>query len=182
MRQTGKHVALARGGGARPGGAVGDLANVYIATFQIPGASAALLPNPNTGVVDLLTNGARSNYNAMQVELRRRFANGFTYQANYTFGKLLTNAPATGQTRFEPLIDNNRPQIEYGIGDQDTTHVFNLNAIYELTGTEPMSYLRVAEILSRVLKRDVRAEKEEIGDWRTRAERSERSSRKQSKR
>ena len=42
------------------------------------------------------------------------------------------------------------------------------NAIYELAGTTPMSHVEVAEILSRVLKRDVRAEKEEIRDWRSR--------------
>ena len=46
------------------------------------------------------------------------------------------------------------------------------NATYELAGTQPMSHVEVAEILSRVLNRDVLAEKEEIRDWRPRAERS----------
>ena len=46
------------------------------------------------------------------------------------------------------------------------------NAIYELAGTGPTSHAEVAEITSRLLNRDVRAEKEEIGDWRLRAERS----------
>ena len=48
------------------------------------------------------------------------------------------------------------------------------NAIYELAGTEPLSHVDVAEIFGHVLKRNVRAEKEEIGNWRLRAERSER--------
>jgi len=42
------------------------------------------------------------------------------------------------------------------------------NAIYELAGTPPISHLDVAEIFSRVLKREVRVEKEDIGDWRLR--------------
>jgi NAD(P)H dehydrogenase (quinone) len=46
------------------------------------------------------------------------------------------------------------------------------NAIYELAGTLPMSHVEVAEILRNVLDRDVHAEKEEIGNWRFRAERS----------
>ena len=46
------------------------------------------------------------------------------------------------------------------------------NAIYELTGILPTSHVEIAEILSRVLKRDVRAEKEEIRGWRLRAERN----------
>lgn len=44
------------------------------------------------------------------------------------------------------------------------------SAIYELAGTLPMSHVEVAEIFSRVFNRDVRAEKEEISDWRLRAE------------
>ncbi len=44
------------------------------------------------------------------------------------------------------------------------------NAIYELVGTLPNSYVEVAEIFGRILNREVRAEKEEIGEWRLRAE------------
>ena len=42
------------------------------------------------------------------------------------------------------------------------------NAIYELAGTTPISHLEVAEVFERVLKRDVRAMEEELGDWRLR--------------
>ena len=45
----------------------------------------------------------------------------------------------------------------------------HVNAIYELAGTLPVSHVEVAEIFSRRLNRDVRAEKEEIRDWRLRA-------------
>ena len=42
------------------------------------------------------------------------------------------------------------------------------NAIYELAGTLPMSHMEVAERFSRVLNRNILAEKEEISDWRLR--------------
>jgi uncharacterized protein YbjT (DUF2867 family) len=42
------------------------------------------------------------------------------------------------------------------------------NAIYELTGTSPMSHVEVAEIFGNILNRDVRAEREEIRDGRLR--------------
>ena len=45
----------------------------------------------------------------------------------------------------------------------------HIHATYKLVGTSPMSHVEVAEIFSRVLNRDVRAEKEEIGEWRLRA-------------
>jgi len=42
------------------------------------------------------------------------------------------------------------------------------NAIYELAGTPPLSHVEVAEILSRVLNREVQADMEEISEWRLR--------------
>jgi uncharacterized protein YbjT (DUF2867 family) len=45
-------------------------------------------------------------------------------------------------------------------------------AVYELAGTFPMSHVEVAEIIGRVLNRGVQAKREEIGDWRLRAEQS----------
>ena len=45
------------------------------------------------------------------------------------------------------------------------TQANHKNAIYELVGTLPTSHVEVAEIFNHVLKRDVRTEKEEIGDW-----------------
>jgi uncharacterized protein YbjT (DUF2867 family) len=44
----------------------------------------------------------------------------------------------------------------------------HLHAIYELAGTLPMSHIEVAERFGRVLNRDVRAEKEEVRDWKRR--------------
>jgi uncharacterized protein YbjT (DUF2867 family) len=44
----------------------------------------------------------------------------------------------------------------------------HVNATYELAGTLPMSHVQVAETLSRVLNRDVRAERENIDDLRIR--------------
>lgn len=40
------------------------------------------------------------------------------------------------------------------------------NAVYELAGTAPMAHTGVADIFGRVLNRDVRAEKQEVKEWR----------------
>jgi uncharacterized protein YbjT (DUF2867 family) len=45
----------------------------------------------------------------------------------------------------------------------------HLNATYELAGTPPLSHVEVAEIMRRVLDRDVQAEREEIEYWKHRA-------------
>lgn len=112
-------------------GTPGELAFTYIAN-NLSGSNVRFLPNPNTGVVDLLDNGAKFNYNSLQVDVRRRFGQGLGMSANYTFSKNLTDAQGTGQTRFEPLIDNARPELEFSRADYDQTHKFNVLTTYEL--------------------------------------------------
>ena len=111
-------------------GRPGSLAQQYI-TFGLEGGTR-FVNNINAGLVGFLDNSAHYNYNALQVEVRRALKNGFTFQANYTFSKTLTNSPGTDQRRLEFELDANRPDLEYSRADYDQTHVFNFNSIYEL--------------------------------------------------
>lgn len=110
----------------------GQIPNPNVAPVAAGTMRALFLKNPNTGVANVLENGGRYNYNAGQFELRRQFSSGLYMQANYTFSKDLTDAIGTGQTRVEPFLDNANPSLDYGRADYDQSHVFNLNAIYEL--------------------------------------------------
>jgi hypothetical protein len=96
------------------------------------GGNVKFLANPNLGAGLLLNNSARYYYNALQLEVRRRFAGGLYFQGNYTFQKTLTNSRGTDQRRFEFQLDPRRDNLEYGRADYDQTHVFNFNSIYEL--------------------------------------------------
>ena len=91
-----------------------------------------LLPNPGTGFGFLFQNGASYRYDALQVELRRRFSQGLYFQANYTFSKNLTDAIGTSQQLQDTFLDLNRPELEKARADWDVTHVLNVNSIYEL--------------------------------------------------
>jgi Carboxypeptidase regulatory-like domain/TonB dependent receptor len=90
------------------------------------------LANPGAGAVDLMLNDAYYNYNSVQIEVRRRFANGLYFQTNYTFSKNLTNAVGTSQALFEPYLDNNNKDLDKQLADFDTRHVFSFNGIYQL--------------------------------------------------
>ena len=92
----------------------------------------AFLRNPAAGAVDYFFNDAYYRYDSLQVEVRRRFANGLYFQANYTFSKNLTNAVGTSQNLFEPYLDNNNKELDKQRADFDQTHVFNFNGIYQL--------------------------------------------------
>ena len=110
-------------------GTPADIALTYITNNLDNGI---FLANPNTGVADLLGNYGKYRYNSLQAEIRRRFTGGLSFQANYTFQKILTNVAADQQTRFDPYTDNANQALEYARPDYDRTHSVNINWIYEL--------------------------------------------------
>lgn len=107
-------------------------------------------PNPNGGVISVLTNGAMYNYNSLQTEIRKRFSNGVQFQANYTFQKTLTNASGTDQFKFNVNLDNDRPEWEYQRADYDQSHVFNFNGIFELPFGNGKKWLNQGGWVNRV--------------------------------
>lgn len=134
------------------GGTPADLAFTYITNPGLfPGVDTRFLANPNTGVVDLLGNFARTRYNSLQAEVRRRFSEGLYFQANYTLQKTLTDAPGIGQTRFDPLIDNANQENEFARWDADAQHVFNFNGIYELPIGKGRRFLNEGGVLDFIL-------------------------------
>jgi Carboxypeptidase regulatory-like domain len=111
-----------------------DLAITYIVNGldQFNGVGVNFRPNRNAGPVDFLMNGGRYRYNSLQAEIRRRFTHGLTFQANYTFQKILSSIGSDGQARFDPFLDNANQGLDYARPDYDRTHTFNFNTIYEL--------------------------------------------------
>ncbi len=122
-------------------GTVADLAHSFITnnlnnhpTVASPGRVPFLnfYANPNIGQIELFTNAGKYNYNSLQLEVRRRFAQGLYFQANYTFSKNLTDTVGTSQGLFEPYLSNDNPEWDMQRADFDQTHTFNFNGIYQL--------------------------------------------------
>jgi hypothetical protein len=138
---VGTGVTLAQFRTALQGGTVADFAQTFITnnlnnhpTVASPGLSpfVKFYPNPNTGQIELFTNAGFFNYNSLQLEVRRRFAEGLYFQANYTFSKNLTDTVGTSQQLFEPYLQGQNPDLDVQRADFDQTHVFNFNGIYQL--------------------------------------------------
>jgi Carboxypeptidase regulatory-like domain len=91
--------------------------------------------NPNAGVAQILTNESESNYHALQIEIRRRFAQGLQFQADYTFSKSLTNAAdayGNNQSDLTSWRTLRNKDLDWRRSNQDQTHRFVANALYEL--------------------------------------------------
>jgi len=125
-------------------GQVAALADLYIGgAGPAVGAQArrTFLPNPGIYVADLIHNGGFSNYNSLQFDLRRRLRAGMIGQINYTFADTRSNSPGRSEVRFEPFLDNARPELNEGRSEFHVTHVMNANVIAELPFGEGKRWL-----------------------------------------
>ncbi len=132
-------------------GTPADLAVIYVQN-NLAG-SVPFTPNPNSGVVNFTTNGGHYNYNALQAEFRRRFTQGLSLTANYTFQKILTDVTGStdevNQTRVEPLLDNLDPTRDYGRAIYDRAHTVNINGLYELPFGKGKRWLNEGSVLDK---------------------------------
>ena len=91
---------------------------------------------PNLGGVGLLQSEGVSNYHALQTSFQRRFTKGLAFDANYTWGKALsdiTGFSAEGGGRSWGNADPTRiGQLEYGVAENDIAQRFAVSLNYEL--------------------------------------------------
>ncbi len=112
--------------------------NIYRAARENPANGIPanfFVANPNALAARLLGNDSMSNYNSLQVELRRRFAGGLLFQADYTFSKALTDAPdaqGNNQSTLENFRTLRDKKLDYRRSNDDQTHRFVANALYDL--------------------------------------------------
>ena len=81
--------------------------------------------------INLLENSAQSWYEAGYVNLRRRFSRGWTFLANYTFSKNLSDAPDFRSPMFESAApqNNSNLSLEKALAC-DVRHRFALSMVY----------------------------------------------------
>jgi hypothetical protein len=100
--------------------------------------------NPNALTSRLLTTDSMSNYHSLQVEVRRRFSGGLSFQADYTFSKALTDAPdaqGNNQSTLENFRTLRDKRLDYRRSNDDQTHRFVANGIYDLPFGRGRKYL-----------------------------------------
>jgi hypothetical protein len=97
-----------------------------------------------SGAVNVIDSNDRSRYNALEIQLSRRFSQGLSFQASYTLAKsedtrsfdpaltLLTRGGAAGQSAANTPFDINNRELNYARSDFDRRHALQGYALYEL--------------------------------------------------
>jgi hypothetical protein len=80
----------------------------------------------------LMTNGAGSTYNSLQVELRRRMSSGFLVQGSYVWSKSLANNFSTSSVAGGQPTTLRDLEYDKGPAPRDQRHAFKVDWIHEL--------------------------------------------------
>ncbi len=121
---------------------------LYPSSFPSPLANSAVpagsyyipvgAPKANTTLANTWTwfSIGNSSYNALQVDLNRRFSNGFALRGVYTFSKALDDGDSLNATTAgnAPALASNPYNVraDWGRATYNATNVAVINAIYEL--------------------------------------------------
>jgi hypothetical protein len=92
--------------------------------------------DPSAGVITVRANTASSIYHSMQLSMERRFKNGFSGGAHYTWSSFIDTAsdPFNPSVRGEVALAQNsfNGRAERARSTYDRPHRFTVNAVYEL--------------------------------------------------
>jgi hypothetical protein len=110
-------------------------------------AGSPLLLYPQFGLVQIETNGGRSNYHSLTAAATKRLSNGIQFQSSYTFVRNLTNAQGYNPTSFASEAgglntDLKNPDIDYGNVSFSRRHRFLSTFLYQLPGPKANAVLR----------------------------------------
>jgi hypothetical protein len=116
-------------------------------------------PNFNIGAF-ATTNVLQSNYNAATIKLDKRFSQGYSFLATYTWSKSIDQGSevfALGST-FNILANNNNFNLDKGLSTFDVPHRFVLSGIYDFPFGRGKRFLNGSGWLDTL-----------VGGWRTSA-------------
>jgi hypothetical protein len=113
-------------------GQAGELANYYQTNNFNPNNAVPVYQNRYALGADMLTNYSSSSYNSLQLAMRHRTHSGLTFEANYTFSKVLSDGDGDLQTRFQAFLDFNNPKLERSRANFDLNHMVKADGYYEL--------------------------------------------------
>ena len=119
----------------------------FVANTKFPSTITVASTVTPLSTINLLENSAQSWYDAGYVNVRRRYANGLSFLANYTFAKELDNAPDFRSPMFEAAIPQNDNDLnaEKGPGC-DVRDRFALSTVYD---THAVGQSQLVRALSR---------------------------------
>lgn len=93
----------------------------------------ALVPYPQyQGIFDGFDTSGAAEYNALQVQLQKRYSNGLSFLAAYTLSQTLSNTDSGFSTFNGNGLNEFNHKAEWDTADNDQTHLLSVAFVYDL--------------------------------------------------
>ena len=89
-------------------------------------------PSPSFFAVFIPTSDVNSNYNSLNLRMRRPFDRGLQFDFYYRYSKSIDQLSSEGPGAQTNQTDPARPQNEHGPSDFDTTHYVSISGLWDL--------------------------------------------------
>ncbi len=86
---------------------------------------------PDYGSIGFINSGVNSNYNALQLTVEKRFANGFSLLSSFAWAKALDDFAPNKDTPYFTNSCTCGRYFDYGPSDDDLSKVFKINGDYQ---------------------------------------------------
>jgi hypothetical protein len=112
----------------------------------------ALRPYPQyAGISNNFDMNGSALYNAMQVQLEKRYTNGLSFLVSYTLSRMMSNTNSGFSSFASTAINKNNQAAEWSIDNNDQTHLLNIASTYELPFGKGRRYMDRGGIVNAAL-------------------------------
>jgi hypothetical protein len=113
-----------------------------------------IVGNPQFLNANLTGNFANSTYHSFQVELNKRYSNGWTLQSNYTWSKALGEEEGAGQEMIDNYRNGRDRRLDKRLLSFHRPHVWRTSAVWEMPFGPGRKFLGTSnKIISRLIER-----------------------------
>ncbi len=93
----------------------------------------ALLPYPQyASIFNNFNDTGMALYNAMQIQVEKRYTNGLSFLVSYNFSKMMTNTGSGFSSFASASLNKNNLHAEWSVDGNDQPQMVNIAATYEL--------------------------------------------------
>lgn len=112
----------------------------------------ALRPYPQySNVFDNFDDSGSSLYNAMQVQLERRFSGGFMFLVSYNLSRMMSNTNSGFSSFANSSLNKDNLKAEWAIDNNDQPNMINIATVYELPIGKGKPFLKDKGVVSNLL-------------------------------
>jgi protocatechuate 3,4-dioxygenase beta subunit len=106
----------------------------FVITNLVNLSLAPARPNPSLGPYQVFENSSKSNYHALQLEVRKRYSHGYAFTAAYTWSHAIDDVSDIFPIAGAPILpqDSSNLSLERASANFDVRHRFATSLIWDL--------------------------------------------------